>query len=566
MKSSPIEKVLRIAAIGLAMCHATHAAELLNGDFNSGKANWVGSFNAGDQGGNGWSSGYFDGGYPTNNTFATTVNGPIRQNISGSANTFVEGTTYTVSMAIFGSSNYATTAAVMWGLGFTADGTVVANDHWFSEEWTPSTVGAGNGGTIPDDHITTVGGGSTGLKTVTLTYTATAADAGKVIGIQLGGNQSKYTVLAGLPADVGYYGMMDSVTFAVIGVPTISTFSSEITVIDGMPFHLEWDIADPAYLTGLTLDDGSGPVSVLADTDPLTGHGDLEVDPTQNTTYTLTANGGSSRSLTITNGKINSFTSNTILATGPDYQTTLSWSVQPGEPVSVTISDGTTTTDVTADTSGGYGSRVFTVPTASTTYTLDVNNGSVTRTLKVLRAVPGDPDRFSLNLETVYAGESLTASWQNAGNASGSWVAIYKKSDLIGVQFATTWQYISAHGGATGSNTFGGLPPGEYYAVLFVDGNYTIEQGPVHFTVSALTRPPVAPFAVTSSTRVGNSFSVTWNSEPGATYDVYASSDLVNWDLIEDNKPSGGTSTTTTEDLSTLPNGVPAARYYRVAR
>jgi hypothetical protein len=101
----------------------------------------------------------------------------------------------------------------MWTLALTGNGGVVALDHWFTDEFAGSTVSAGNGGTIPDDHITNVGpGGSTGLRTVSLSYTASANDAGKVIGVQLAGDsQARYTFAPGAPTPDDYYGMMDDV-------------------------------------------------------------------------------------------------------------------------------------------------------------------------------------------------------------------------------------------------------------------------------------------------------------------------------------------------------------------
>lgn len=555
-------KLIRLMATGIAgivLSQSLQAAELLNGGFNS-TAEWTspGTLKAGNEGGDGWSTSYFGGTFPTNNTFAAGVNGPVRQDLSGAGNTFLEGVTYKISMSIFGSSSYKTDANVIWSLGFAADGDLLAGDHWFSEEFSASTVGAGNGGTIPDDHINTLASGNTGLRTVSFSYTATAADAGKVIGVQIGGDDpSPYVLAAGAPAPDDWYGMMDDVTFEIVGAPKITGFTSDIEIIDGIPFHLSWQITDTEFLTSLTLDDGSGPVDVLGDTDEF-GEGGKEVNPTENTTYTLTANGLFIDELTVYNGKINSFTNSSGIAVGPDYETLLTWDVTSVEPATVTISDGINTFDVSADTIGGYGSKVLTVPSASTIFTLDLNAGSAAEDLRVLRAVPADPDLFWLGANTFYQGDTPSVSWKDAANASGSWVGIYKPGDVPGPQLATRWTYITNSGGANGTFNVDGLAPGEYYAVLFVDDEYIIEQGPVTFTVSS--EPPPPPFV-----RAGDTSIITWDSQPGATYNLFGSPDLAAWTLIQGNIPSGGIRTTATEDLGTLPGGVPANRFYRVA-
>jgi hypothetical protein len=123
--------------------------------------------------------------------------------------------TYTLGAKIFSAGAYgsARDSSTLWSLALTANGTPVAIDHWFSDEFQASTAGAGNGGNIPANRIVQVTASSNGLTTVTLTYTATAADAGKTIGIQLGGDtQSKYTLAPGAPGREDYYGMMDSIT------------------------------------------------------------------------------------------------------------------------------------------------------------------------------------------------------------------------------------------------------------------------------------------------------------------------------------------------------------------
>ena len=579
-----------LALAGLASTTLLHAAELQNGGFDTATGNnanyWsnngtppgIGStVRGGNQGGYGWSTGYFAGNaYPSNNTFATTFGGAVRQDLAGTGNTYVAGATYTITAKLFSAGAYAQAqnAQIMWSLGLTADGTPVASDHWFSDEFALQSVS--NGGPIPDDHILTVASGNNGLTTATLTFTATAAEAGKTIGIQLGDNsQSKYTPLTGTPSS--YYGMMDAVTFSSSLVAGLDSFTSDKDVVDGAPVTLTWNLINPGAAGTLTLDDGTGAVNVLPLTDTESGYGSTAVNPTANTTYTLTLDGTTTRQLTVLNGKVFSFTTSTRIALAPDYETTLSWDVRP-VGATVTISDGTTTTDVTADTDTetGLGSRVFTVPAASTTYTISVNDGSGTATRRVLRAT-GNTAAFSIDKESYVVGEPTVVTWSGTGGHAESWIGIYQKNETPGGanEYSDQWNYLNGTHTAGGNLTSGTMnftmPAGDYYAVLFVDGGYTIEQGPIPFTV---TEPVVVPgpIRVVSAQRstdagAGEQMTITWESKAGHEYEVYASATLegdpeVDWEHVGVAVPSAGDgSTSFTEDL---PEPTPARRFYKV--
>ena len=423
MKST-FSKWLRLAALSLAGFTLDQSAAatnltIQNAGFDAATGNLADSWNSGGgsvrggaDGGYGWDASYFGGAFPTNNTFATTVEGPVSQELAGPGSTFVAGATYQLKVDLFGSSTYAAGNSRMWTLALTADGMDVAKDQWFSDEFAVQSIS--NGGSIPDDHIITVNSASTGLTTATLTFTVPPAFGGQVIGIRLGGDVSSTYVLApGSPATNDYYGMMDNVSLTVSEelVAAVDTFSADASFV-GDPFTLYWTIVNPSVLSSLTLDDGSVPVSVLANTDPVTGEGFIMVDPTVSTIYTLTANGGSNKQVSISGGDVQSFSSSTRIVTAADgYQVTLDWAIYPpGFPVK--ISDGTTIYDVTSDTDGisGVGSRSFTVPNPSTTFTLDLNQSSATATLRILRD-SGNTAVFSLDKLDYTAGETTTASW-----------------------------------------------------------------------------------------------------------------------------------------------------------
>jgi hypothetical protein len=576
MKLLPLVRILRLASLGLAglaMCQALQAAELLNGGFDSGTANWTGNFRAGNVGGNGWTTSYFGGSFPTNNTFASTVESTVKQNLSGTANTFVEGTTYTLSMSIFGSSTYSTTTNNLWSLGFTADGTLVATDHWFSEEFNASTVGAGNGGTIPNDHITTVASGSTGLKTVTFNYTATAADVGKVIGVQVGGHtQSKYTLAPGAPTPNARYGMMDNITFSSSSA-SITTFTSDLQVLDGSGFYLNWTIDKPELISSLTLNDGSGAVNVLPDTDTGTGVGFRFVNPTVATTYTLTLNGSQQGQVIVYAGKALGLTRGARVALAPSYEVTLNWSVQPAD-ASVSLSDGLSAPiDVTSDTDPetGLGSKVVTVPNPSTIFTLSANGSPLVATTRVLREA-SNTAAFSISSASVENGQQITVTWTGAAGGPTDWVGIYSAGETPGNgnEYADAWNYLNGTrtpgaGPTDGSMTFT-LPLGNYYAVLLLNDGYQLAQGPLMFSV--VPPPPVEEtIKVTSITKATNQVTLVWESKADVAYSIYASDDLqgdplVDWDEVSIALPSDGEDTT--DFTETFESAAPSHRFYRI--
>lgn len=133
---------------------------------------------------------------------------------------------------LFSTGNYAAanSSAIVWTPALTADGVVVKQDRWFSDEFSAQPV--------PANRLITVSTASNGLTRATIQYTATEADEGKIIGIQLGGDIT--TPLAG--AD--YYGMMDSVVLTsttLIGGNLIANPDAETgPFTTGGVNHLVW--------------------------------------------------------------------------------------------------------------------------------------------------------------------------------------------------------------------------------------------------------------------------------------------------------------------------------------
>lgn len=665
-----------LGAAGVMLGHSLVVANVLNGGFDAVTGNqanhWsstavppgastTGTIRGGIEGGFGWTSGYFTGGFPTGNTFASTVIGPVRQDLAGAGSTFSEGVTYTLTVDLFSSDTYSVSAgaAIMWSLALTADGTPVAQDHWFSDEFADSTVGDGNGGTIPDNRIINIVLNSgTGLTTATLTYTATAADDGKTIGVQLGGDsQSLYTLAASAPVPDDRFGMMDNVilvndavatliaftpsttvvdgnpitlswevngvnvansltlddgsgpvdalplTDGVTGIgstsinPTADTtytitlngtqslqialassivaFSSDAQVIDGFPITMSWEIRNPRLISTVTLDDGNGPVNVLADTDTLTGLGSVAVNPTNNTTYTLTLNGSTTRTRNIFAGEVLGFTTSAVVAKLPAHEVTLSWEISPPDG-SVTISDGTNTIDATSNTdpATGIGSQVVSVPDPSTNFELSANGGANVRRVRVFRETVNS-DALSLNQSAITTDGSLTVTWSGAVAGPTDWIGIYRIGNTPGPVGSTQWNYLNGTrtpgvGPASGSMTFTGLGVGEYFAVLLLNDGYTLAQGPIVFAVTLPPPSEPAIIRVVSATRSGDEFTIAWESKAGFEYDIFASDSLEgdpleDWEDLEFAYPSGGNGTTSyTEDLSLIPGGPPQRRFYRI--
>ncbi len=369
----------------------------------------------------------------------------------------------------------------------------------------------------------------------------------------------------------GDYLAMDNLVFdEITNLPSIVSFTSSVLIADGSPISLDWEIGNIASATSLTLNDGTGPVDALPLTDTQSGFGTTTVTPVANTTYTLTLNGTSSKQVTILAGSAVSLTTSARVATAPNHEVTLTWQVQPPNAALVTVSDGTTVHNVTADTDSGTGSKVFTVPAASTVFTLEANHSGVTRTVRVLRQQSSSAD-FSLDATTITVGSPVTVTWANAAGGATDWIGIYRISDTPELQVSTQWNYLNGtrtSGGSVpaGSMSFSTLPVGDYYACLLLNDGYEIAQGPVLFSV---VNPPPAPeiIRVVEVRRNGSQFTLEWVSKTDHVYDIYASDSLdgdplQDWTRIADDVAADGDGTTShTEDLGATP---PPRRFYKV--
>lgn len=390
----------------------------------------------------------------------------------------------------------------------------------------------------------------------------------------LTGNGSESLTLAltiGAGSGTGSYLAVDNLAFDQVDSDSlnITHFTSDKEYVDN-PVTLSWSIANPDAGMSVTLDDGTTPVDVTGSTNPDTGDGSFVVHPTGNTTYTLSVGGGNSMELTVLLGEALSLASSPNLAIGPAYETTLSWEVRPADADVVTIFDGTTTIDVTADTDPltGVGSRAFVVQDASTTFEVDANHSGHTARTTVLRE-QSNSSALSIEAAAITTDGTLTVSWTGAAAGPTDWIGIYKLGDTPGIQFSTQWNYLNGtktagEGPADGSLVFSGLPEGDYFVLLLLDDGYETAQGPIVFTVT----PPVEEvIRVVAVTRSGSELTLEWESKAGHEYDIFASDTLegdpqFDWEIVDQFWPSAGDGTTSyTEDLGTTP---PARRFYQV--
>ena len=318
-------------------------------------------------------------------------------------------------------------------------------------------------------------------------------------------------------------------------------------VPDGNPVSTKW-----AYVTGAA---GSRTFPATA---PL-GVGQWTAWLLANDGYNLVAGTAKIDFAVVNPGPdITAFTASSNFASGSPV--TLSWTITNSAQVtSLTLSDGVNP-DVDV-----LGQASFAVtPTANTTYTLNANSGADTATRLVMVADSNSP-AFSLSKTVYEVGAPTVLTWAGATGNPNSWIGIYKINATPGPVISDQWNYLNGTRTAGGNVTDGTmqftLPVGQYFAALFVDGGYTIEKGPILFSV--IEEPVIQ---VNSVVKAGNAVTIEWQSKAGHEYDVYASNTMegapLTWEsLAVAVAAEGDGSTSYTETFS---GEVPACRFYKV--
>lgn len=236
---------------------------------------------------------------------------------------------------------------------------------------------------------------------------------------------------------------------------------------------------------------------------------------------------------------------------------TLSWVVDPGDGAieTLVLQDGTTQTDV-------HGTDVLDVsPEHNTTYTL-VLNGTTTAQAYVFKET-GNTPAFSIGETHLSTGSPLTTVWNGVTGNADSWIAVFRAGQQPRIDQAPYWNYLNGTR-TTGGNLIEGamsfnLPAGEYYVVLFTDGGYTIEQGPIRFTVHP---DAIQPLAITSFGQDNGDMRLDWNALPGVSYDVQTSTDMIHWNSEAEGIRSRGT----TSSIFMAPTPEDPTRFWRVRR
>jgi len=174
-------------------------------------ANWqgwaVGASEPDVNGSDWWTTEHFAGGsYPTDVGFLNQSSQTVTKQLSGAGSTFVKGRVYALQFAAFSGGNYGSCrdSSIFWRGTLLADGSPVAADNWFSDEFS-SIPG------VTSNRIITVNSSSDGLTTCKILYRASAADAGKTIGVQLAGPDFP----CGGRVAGGYYAWYDNVSLTV---------------------------------------------------------------------------------------------------------------------------------------------------------------------------------------------------------------------------------------------------------------------------------------------------------------------------------------------------------------
>ena len=235
---------------------------------------------------------------------------------------------------------------------------------------------------------------------------------------------------------------------------------------------------------------------------------------------------------------------------------TLSWVIDLGDGSmqTLTLGDGSNVVNVA-------GLDVLEVsPLQNTTYVLTLN-GNVTAQARVFKD-GGNSNAFAINALHLTTGGGFNAAWNGTSGNPDSWVGIYRMGDEPGPDAAAYWNYLNGTKTAGGPNlpngSLGFTPAkGNYYALLFTDGGYTIEQGPIRFSV---IDEEIKPFAISQILRDAGEVRLDWYSLPGENYDVLSSTNLSDWH--NDRENIRATSTNSSVFLAPKPND--PQRFFRI--
>lgn len=231
----------------------------------------------------------------------------------------------------------------------------------------------------------------------------------------------------------------------------------------------------------------------------------------------------------------------------PGGVVTLSWLInENGSTIeTLEVDDGAMVTDV-----AGQSSLVLDAPSVATVYNLRMN-GNIEATTMVY---PQNDDGSSLTTsKTEYlVGEGLEVTFAGGlGNAT-DWVGIYPAGALPGSVNSTRWAYVGGTQAAGPALSEGSvffdfasepLPEGDYLIFFLADDGYEIQGNPLRLRVSETLSEFPAPEILALDLDPSGAVDLTWTSSPGGSYSVFASTNLADWELVNDSVDSEGETT-----------------------
>jgi len=353
-----------------------------------------------------------------------------------------------------------------------------------------------------------------------------------------------------------------------VTVPVILGFASNrVSLSNQESATLFWQADARA---SLSIDQGIGPVSALTNAD---GQGSLTVTPgNQERTYTLTATRGTetaTSSVTLGHGEWG-----TLWQLGVDDNSTAEFIQEagtndpPGSPNRL---------DDDYYFLGAYPDPVgilYANENAATNFERAITATSTTTRVHFTLTEPAPPpgSRIQLSVDLFGGGwwdASLAAGGAGFGthdvalNVNG--IEVWSQLNIIEPLLAQPTFLASEANVSAGENVIeivrtGGLINDDP-STGWIQFDYL--QAEINTNVAAPSTPPV----ITNVTRdpASGALTLTWSSQPGQTFLVESSDDLVTWPDLTTNYPTGGATSTSTS-FTHQPDPAPRRLYYRVTR
>jgi len=215
---------------------------------------------------------------------------------------------------------------------------------------------------------------------------------------------------------------------------------------------------------------------------------------------------------------------------------------------------------------GGVANAVvpFTLPETPGTYTLRLFNSGTFNVAATSAPITVATPRLTVNATTVAAGDTVTATIENAPGAAGDWIGLFDAASAAANY--REWKYLNgshdkpAAGSSAADVTFA-LPstPGEYDLRLFAAGSYAVVATSAHITVTASGAGTPTPTTVqVSATEVhpGEKVTATIAAGPGTPGDWIGLFDVnggvtnyLQWQYLNgtQSKPGAGSAAATTQ-------------------